>query len=161
MKKQVLIIALAIVAALTSCSKSQEEHEELLAGKDAKSWQLTDYYQTIKYQSGKKDSVYNEYKNLKTCFKDNVITFRVNYDRYYDEGATKCDTSTKQNSYGGKWAFQDNYKTLNFKTLVGDANYYKVIELTTDKMILRSNDDGVFSSVPRDSFFTFLIYKAL
>ncbi len=161
MKNHVLIIALAIVAVLTSCSKSQEEHEELLAGKDAKSWQLTDYYQKTTYLSGKKDSVYNEYKNLKTCFKDNVITYKANYDRYYDEGLTRCDTSSKQNSYGGKWEFQDNYKTLNLKTLVGDANYYNVIELTSDKMILRSLDNISFSSTPQDSSFTYLTYKAL
>jgi lipopolysaccharide export LptBFGC system permease protein LptF len=161
MKKQVLIIALAIVAVLTSCSKSQEEHEELLAGKDSKSWQLTDYYSSIKYLSGKKDSIYGEYKDLKTCFKDNFITYKANRERYYDEGVTKCDTSSKQNSYGGKWIFENNYKTLNHKTLVGDANYYDVIELTSDKMILRSLNNISFSSTPQDSFFTYLTYKAL
>jgi lipopolysaccharide export LptBFGC system permease protein LptF len=159
MKKQIWIIAFALVSVLTSCTKQQDTNEEFLTGKTEKSWKMTDSYRLIRLKASSKDSTINEYKNYKDCFKDDFVTYQANHKRYYNEGTVKCDSSAVTNQYGGKWEFMNNYKMLNNKTLVGDANYYDVIELTEDKLILRYLTASDFTT--KDSSFQYLVYKAL
>jgi lipopolysaccharide export LptBFGC system permease protein LptF len=159
MKKQIWIIAFALVGLLTSCTKQQDTNEELLAGKTEKSWKMTDSYRLIKLKASQKDSVVNEFKNRPDCYKDDFQTYKADHGRYYNQGVVKCDTVAATNRYTGKWEFMNNYKTLNNKTLVGDSDYLDVVELTEDKLVLKYLYTA--NSTTQDSTFWYLVYTPL
>jgi hypothetical protein len=156
MKKQILLIAIVIVAVLTSCSK-QDAHEEMLAGNSEKSWITTDFYRVIRLKGSKRDSIVDDFKNWSVCRKDNYITFKANHMTYYDECSIRCDSLRKQLSYGGKWAFEDHYKTLNLKTLINESRPYEVVELTDNKLVIRHIKSANFEVF--DSVYEYLVYK--
>jgi hypothetical protein len=153
MKKQIWIIAFALVSVLTSCTK-QNEIEELFAGKSAKSWKRADFYK-LTQRANLPDTIVNQFQLFEDCAKDDVFTYKANRDCYFDEGVTKCSDKAAQSRYTGKWEFSNNYNTLNLKTLVGDARYYDVIELTEDKLVIRQ---PFTSNI--DSIFIYMVYKA-
>jgi Lipocalin-like domain len=128
-----------------------------LAGNFGKSWNTTDFYRVIRRTGSTKDSIVDDFKNWPVCLKDNYITFKANHSRYYEEGTIRCDSLRKQLSYGGKWAFEDNYKTLNLKTLINESNPYEVVELTDNKLVLRRAMGANFDVF--DSVYEYHVYR--
>ena len=100
----------------------------------------------------------NTFAASKACLKDDIYIFQTDYRRKSDEGATKCDSSASQTRTQGKWEFINDYKILNFISVINEAIPHDVIELTADKLALRH----FLSANPttRDSTFYYLAFKA-
>jgi hypothetical protein len=75
------------------------------------------------------DTTMNMYASMDNCDKDNLTWFNGSDGKLIDkEGATKCDPSDPNETYG-TWALLDNDKKL--KTVMdGDESIYDILTLT-------------------------------
>lgn len=60
-----------------------------------------------------------ELEDMEPCESDNLLRFKADGTVEDDEGATKCNASDPQTSYGGKWTMSADFKTL---TVIDDSD---------------------------------------
>jgi hypothetical protein len=111
-----IILAVSVLLALASCTKSStsatENSEILRAGK----WRITAY--TYKYEIAPgKDTVIDVYKKRDTCYSDDYITFDSSYIGTQYSSKLKCGGELDEMPF--EWQLKDNQKTL----ILNNAQY--------------------------------------
>lgn len=149
MKKfTILVLALAFVAAISSCKKDEDStpatgktKTEILT---AKAWKET--ARTISPAiSVNGNMVTDLYALDDECDKDDLYKFKIDKTFTQEEGATKCDPSDPQIYATGTWAFNaDETKLILTYTGLGSStsNIIEVTE-TTAKLSQVETNNGV------------------
>lgn len=145
--KQIIFCA-SMLLAFASCTKPStavsENSDILRTGK----WKMTAF--TVKYLKDPMvpgvDSVYDIYKNMDTCRKDDYITFEENYVGIQYSGTKKC--ASELNEMPFDWKLSNNEKTLmmnNAQYTIGNTDKIPVtpigkeyVEATITKMNKKS-----------------------